>query len=330
MITPMIAVLVVGFLATVLILPKGIKYLSSIGLDVKDMGKKEQPFVPISGGVLVMIGLFISLLFYIFIRTFIYKDDASNAIILASIASILIISVVGFLDDLMIRETKRGLYVGLKRWQKPLLTIIAAVPLMVVKAGFTTMNIPFIGSVDFGLWYPLILVPIGVVGAANMVNLLEGFNGLGTGMGIVYTFSLGMYAWYVAGSLDAAVIAFAVLGSLIAFMIFNKVPAKVLPGDSLTYLLGASIVCIAVVGNIEKAALIVSIPFIIEFFLKMRSKFKAQTYGKVTEHGKIISTSRKIYSIPHFFTRSGKFTEKQIVWFMILIELVFSALIWFI
>ncbi|MBW3015839.1 hypothetical protein KY330_05420 [Candidatus Woesearchaeota archaeon] len=329
MVLSMLLVLAAGFAVTFLVLPRGIKYLSSIGLDVKDMGKKHQPLVPISGGTIVMIGLFIALLFYIFIKTFILKDEASNAIILASICAMVIIAFIGFMDDLSIRETKKGLYVGLKRWQKPLLTLPAAIPLMVIKAGFSTMTVPFIGSVDFGLLYPLLLVPIGVVGAANMVNLLEGFNGMGAGMGIVYTLSLGLYA-YVNGRTDAAVIAFAVLGTLVAFFIFNKVPAKVLPGDSLTYLLGAAIVSIAVVGNIEKAALIVSIPFIVEFFLKLRSRFKAQTYGKVTDDGKIKSIYERIYSIPHFFTRSGRFTEKQVVAFMILIQMVFSGLIWFI
>lgn len=324
----MLAVLAVGFLVTFLILPKGIKYLTRIGLDVKDMAKKHQPLVPISGGIFVMIGLFIALLVYIFIRTFIYNDISSNMIILASICSMLIVAVIGFFDDLMIRETKKGLYVGLKRWQKPLLTLPAAIPLMVIKAGFSTLTIPFIGPVDFGLIYPLLLVPVGVVGAANMVNLLEGFNGMGAGMGIVYTLSLGLYA-YVNGRTDAAVIAFAVLGALVAFFIFNKIPAKVFPGDSLTYLLGAAIVSIAVIGNIEKAALIISIPFIFEFFLKARSKFKAQTYGKY-DHGKIKSFYRKVYSIPHFLTRTGKYTEKQIVWFMIFIQIVFAALIWFI
>ena len=320
-------VLLTGFFVTILILPKGIRYLSRIGLDVKDMGKKHQPLVPISGGVLVMIGLFVALLFYIFIKTFIYDDTTSNAIIFASLTSILMVAVIGFLDDLLVRETKKGLYVGLKRWQKPLLTLPAAIPLMVMKAGFSTMTLPFIGPVDFGLVYPLVLVPIGVVGAANMVNLLEGFNGLGAGMGIIYTFSLGLYA-YTNQRTDAAIIAFAVLGTLLAFYMFNKVPAKVLPGDSLTYLLGAAIVSIAVVGNIEKAAAIAAMPFMIEFVLKARSRFKAQTYGKVTEQGTIKSVYNKIYSLPHLWTRSGKYTEKQIVGFMMLVEAGFAVLMW--
>ena len=44
--------------------------------------------------------------------------------------------------------------------------------------------------------------------------------------------------------------------------------------------------------------------------------------------GKIYSYHEKIYSIPHIFSRTGKYTEKQITYFMLLIELVFSSLIW--
>jgi len=323
-----IFVFLIGLIVTFLIMPKGIKYLSRIGMDVKDMAKKDQPLVPISGGIFVMVGLFISILSYIFIKTFFYNNNSSNSLILASLSSMLMIAFIGFVDDLSVRETKKGLYVGLKRWQKPLLTLPAAIPLMVIKAGFFTVTIPFFGPVDFSLIYPLLLVPIGLVGAANMVNLLEGFNGLGAGMGIVYTLSLGLYA-YVNGRPEAAIIAFSTFGCLLAFYYYNKVPAKVFPGDSLTYLLGAVIACIAIVGNIERAALIVSIPFFAEFILKARSKFKAQTYGKYVD-GKIKSTYDKIYSIPHFFTISGKYTEKQIVWFMIFIEIIFSSIIWFI
>ncbi|MBW3015189.1 hypothetical protein KY330_02095 [Candidatus Woesearchaeota archaeon] len=329
MIYDMLFVLLVGFFATYLIIPTGIRYLRKIGLDVRDMNKQHEPLVPISGGVLVMIGLFISLLSYIFLKTFYYNESSSIIYILASLSSITMIAIIGFLDDLLVRRVKPDIYVGLKRWQKPLLVLPAAIPLMVIKAGTTSMYLPFIGTVNFGILYPLLLVPIGVVGAANMVNLLEGMNGIGAGMGIIYTLSLGLYA-YVNQRPEAAILAFAVLGTLIAFFIFNFVPAKVLPGDSLTYLLGAVIASIAIIGNIEKAAVIISIPFILEFLLKLRSRFKAQTYGIALGNGKIRSRHDKIYSIIHFFTIKPRFTEREIVIYTILIEVFFAALIWFV
>ena len=330
MITPFlcaaISFLIVWFMTSWLI-----RYLNRIGLVVKDMNKENTPLVPSSGGLAVMAGVFAGLMCFIFFRTFfpettgLVLNNGSLLHFFAGITAILIIGFVGFIDDLMINNSKERSS-GLKQWQKPLITLSAAIPLMVVNAGTTVMGFPFLGEIDVGLLYPLLFIPIGVVGAANMVNMLGGFNGMETGMGIVYIGMLGIYS-YVHHSYLGALIALVTFASLLAFYFYNKIPAKILPGDSLTYLLGGVLASIAILGNMERAALIVSIPFFIEFFLKARSKFRAQSYGYFKD-GKIHSKYKKIYSIPHIFSRTGKFTEKQISWFMILISLVFSSLIW--
>jgi UDP-N-acetylglucosamine--dolichyl-phosphate N-acetylglucosaminephosphotransferase len=64
--------------------------------------------------------------------------------------------------------------IGLSKLQKPLLMIPAAVPMMVINAGRSTIALPFLGAVDLGLFYPLLLVPIGIVGASNAFNMLAG------------------------------------------------------------------------------------------------------------------------------------------------------------
>ncbi len=323
----------ISFLTVILTTPWLIRYLKKIGLVVKDQNKENTPLVPLSGGLAVMAGILAGFMSFIFFRTFF--PDARGTLILnngtlanlfAGILTILIITFVGFVDDLVIKSDKESSS-GLKQWQKPLLTLAAAIPLMVIGAGDTTMGIPFIGEVNFGIIYPLIMIPIGVVGAANMVNMLAGLNGMEAGMGLIYMGSLGMYA-YVNKSYIGALIALVTFAALLAFYYYNKYPAKILPGDSLTYLLGASIVCIAILGNIERAAIIVSIPFFIEFVLKAKSKFKAQSYGYY-ENGKIKTKYEKIYSLTHLFMK-GNYTEKQIVYFMMGIEIIFSGLIWLI
>lgn len=321
---------IVSFLVVFFLTPWLIKFLRKINLVVKDMNKKDTPLVPVSGGMAVMVGLFAGLMVFIFFRTFIPNGDGgldprSLMLVFAATTTIIIITLVGFVDDLLIRKDFKS-STGLKQWQKPLLTLGAAIPLMVVGAGYSKIAIPFFGVVDFGLLYPLVLIPLGVVGAANMVNLLGGFNGVEGGMGLVYMGMLGIYT-YVNGRTIASIIACVAFFSLLAFYYFNKDPAKVLPGDSLTYFLGGTLACVAILGNIERAAIIVSIPFFIEFILKARKKFKAHSYGYYKD-GKIQSFYKKVYSIPHFFTRTGRFTEKQITYFCIFIELVFSSLIW--
>lgn len=325
MVKAIIIASIVSFLTTLIVTPVLIRYLNKIGLTDKDMNKKDKPVLPRSGGLAVSIGLFIGIMTYVFVQTFILKDNSNTTFILAAIISIATITFIGFIDDLL-GTVARSHYRGLRQWQKPLLVLPAAIPLMVVNSGVSTMHVPIIGNVHLGLLYPLLLIPIAVVGAGNMVNLLAGFNGLESGMAIVYTGMLGLMAYYI-GETTAATIAFVTFASLFAFFYFNKYPAKILPGDSLTYLLGAVIVSIAILGNMEKKALIVSIPFFIEFALKLRGKLKNQSYGMYKD-GKVISMYKKIYSLPHIFTITGRYTEKQVVYFMILIELVFASLIW--
>jgi len=316
---------IVSFLIVLYLTPWLIKYLRKIGLIVKDQNKKNTPLVPISGGISVMAGLFMGIMVYSFFQTFYFNYKESTIPLFAGLTTIIMITLVGFVDDLLIKSKEESS--GLKQWQKPVLTLTAAIPLMVINEGVTKMLIPFIGSVDLGLIYPIILIPIGVIGAANMVNLLAGFNGMETGMGIIYTGMLGLYA-YANGRETAALIALLIFSSLMAFYIFNKYPAKILPGDSLTYLLGGSIAVIAILGNIEKAAIIASIPFFIEFLLKWRSKFKAKSYGYY-KNGNIMSYhGNKIYSLTHLLTKKGTHTEKQITTFFIVLELVFCLLIW--
>src|SRR3989338_3652053 len=114
--------------------------------------------------------------------------------IIGALISLLIVTLVGFIDDLLVNRSKDRTS-GLKQWQKPLLTAAAAIPLMVVNAGNSIMWFPFIGEVNFGLIYPLILIPLIFIGSSNMVNILAGFNGLEAGLGLIYIGNLGVYAF---------------------------------------------------------------------------------------------------------------------------------------
>ncbi len=318
----------ISFLIVLSLIPWVIKYLRKIGLMDQDQNKKDKSLIPISGGIPVLVGIFAGLMLFIFIQTFIYNETEFLLKLFASMTSIMIITFIGFSDDLLRITKKNGTdkIKGLKQWQKPILTLAAAIPLMVVNAGTTTLALPFIGRIDVGLIYPLIFIPIGVIGSANMVNMLAGYNGLEAGLGIVYLTMLGLFA-LTFSRLEGALLAFLTVAALLAFLIYNKFPAKILSGDSLTYLLGGVLVNVAIIGNIERAAIIVSIPFFIEFFLKLRTNFKAKSYGYY-KNGKIQSYYNKIYSIPHIFTIKGKYTEKQIVLFIVLIELFFASFIW--
>src|SRR3989338_8334524 len=89
------------------------------------------------------------------------------------------------------------------------------------------------------------------------------------------------------------------VAALIAFYIFNKYPAKVFPGDTLTYPVGALIAVIAILGNMEKIAIFFFIPYILETILKLRGGLKKESFAKLNEKGTLEMPYKKIYGLEH-------------------------------
>lgn len=202
----------------------------------------------------------------------------------------------------MIRE-------GLSQVPKMFFVLPAALPLIAVGAGSWQMYFPVIGLVDWGILYPLVLLPVGLLFVSNVVNMLAGTNGLAAAMSLVASTALGIFG-YLNGSMDAVLIAFSLSACLLAFLKYNFYPASILPGDSLTYLAGAAMFSTIVIGDMEKFGVLIFTPWIAEFFLKARSGFKAHSWG-IFENGRLRPQHDKNYSLTHPLMRRG-FTESQI------------------
>ena len=328
----LIVSMIASFLTTFFLTPYFIRFLHDAGIVGLDLQKRDKPQLATSGGICVAFGVLAGLLTYIGFQTFIFGAIEWLIPLLAVTSSVLIVMFVGLLDDLNVKltrvKTKEGhdVRVGFPQWIKPLLTLPAAIPLMAISAGVTWMVIPFVGQVDFGIFYPLLIIPLGIVGASNMVNLLAGFNGLEAGMGIVYLLGLGTSA--LLNDRTAGAVTFLVtVTALIGFLWYNWYPARILPGDSLTYLLGSIVASGVIVGNMEKNGIIVMLPFVIEFFLKLRVKFNASCLGKLREDRRLDPPyGRKIYSWTHAVMNIKPLTEKQITLILILVQALFVVL----
>lgn len=321
--------LIASFLTTLFVTPILMKFFLRAGIVAIDRHKKDKPILPSAGGVCVAVGILSGLLVYIGSTTFLFGMQQEVLYLLTVISSILIVTLVGLFDDLNVSSKKvivkgeKEIRVGLPQWAKPLLTLAGAVPLMAISAGETTVGLPFVGIVDLGIIYPLLLIPIGFVGASNAINMLGGFNGAEAGMGIVYLLTLGIFS-LVTGNSMAILFLISVL-ALLGFIVYNWYPAKILPGDSLTYLLGAIIASGVIIGNMEKLGVILLIPFVIELFLKLRSRLKASSLGRLRPDGRIDPPyGNKIYSLTHVIMNVKPFTERQIAVILIALQLIVS------
>ena len=281
-----------GFLITLFTLPYWIKRAREhhlVGLDVHKLDGRE---VAELGGLVVVFSIIIAILSNIAFKVFIYEVKANIIFLLAAGLSILIAMVIGLVDDIL------GWKIGLRQYQKVILSFLIPLPVMVINAGVSKISIPFFGIVDLGLIYPLLIIPLIIVFCSNSFNMIAGFNGLETGMGILTISTLGYLSWY-ADQTNAGFIAVCTLSALIAFFLFNKFPSKVFPGDTFTYSIGTIIAIIAIYGNIEKFALIILLLYYFEFLLKLRGKFQKESFGKVLPDGSLKNRYNKWYGLTH-------------------------------
>jgi len=310
-----------SFLLVYLTIPQWIRKAKEFGFVGKDMHKKKSVIAE-GGGIIVLFGIILGILSYIAIETFYIKNTSNLIRILALISVLLLSAIVGLLDDLL------GWKKGLSRKIRLLIIAFAAIPLMVIDAGHSTMIFPLLGSVNLGLLYPLFIIPLGIVGATATFNFLAGYNGLEASQGILILSALAI-ATYVTGNRWLSVLCLYGVVSLIAFYFYNKTPAKVFPGDILTYVIGSFIAVVVILGNIERFGVFIFSLYILETLLKVRGKLIKESFAKLNKDGSLEIPYKKIYGLEHlaiYFLKkikpSHKAYEKEVVWTINFVQLI--------
>ena len=318
--------------ATILAIKFIMPYFYGSGIVAEDRNKEKIAKIPGSGGIAVAFGITIGILAYTFGASFIFSATVSVSQILAAALSIILIAAVGFIDDINVKSNRvqvtgmKGINQGLKQWQKPILTVIGALPLMAINAGVSIIDIPFLGPVNFGILFPLVLIPLIVVFVANAYNLLGGFNGIEASTGLIAGIGLIIYSFLYGNSIGLF-LASVLVGSLLAFLLFNWYPAKILPGDSFTYCVGGALIAIIIMGHAEAFGLIIFIPWIIEFFLHLRGKFKTTDLGIRQKDGTLKAPyGKKIYSLTHIAMNIRKSREMDVTLMLAAFEVLFVVL----
>ncbi len=324
---------IVSFLVPYLTLPKLIRKLKAIGMTGKDINKPNKQEVAEMGGLAVVIGLcggilvFTGTIAYVneifgisLINTIDITDGKILTLIFAALSVILIIAIIGIFDDLF----------DLKHSIKAILPVFAALPLVAIASvGSPTINIPFIGEINFGIFYALILVPIAITACSNMTNMLAGVNGVEAGMGITMSLSLAVIALFIGTpeGLIAFIILISLAGALLGFLKYNWFPAKVFPGDVGNLTIGAVIATAIIIGNFESYGVIVMLPFIIEFFVKLINKLPTKNWQGKYIGGKLYPFNEKPISFAQWLMYLSKgISEKNLTITFIGIEIIFCII----
>ena len=327
---------VVSFVVVVVFMPSVIKMLKEKGITGTDVHKPEKPEVPKGGGFVLLFSITFSLLFVIGLTTF-QTVGIEMVGLFAALVSILLASMIGLLDDQL----------DFRNRAKVILPMVSTIPMIALSIGTPTMNIPFIGVVNFGVAYALIIVPLMMTFIIDASNMYGGMNGLEVGLSSINASGIVLYVILIpliqgtvmsAEQLQAGIVAAALLGASLGFLIFNRYPAKVLPGDVGRLPIGAAMAAALIIGNMDRLAILMYLPFGINFLLyliyRLYVKRKGLDWVKFAtprEDGtlEVAGPFTMYWILPHFF---NNITEKRNVILLILFQafLVYGALLLYI
>ena len=253
----------VALVIVLVTMPPLIRKMTEGGMLGRDVNKRGRPAVAELGGIASLFAFSISLSLVVGVEKLV--GNISEPPYLAAISVFFIASMIGLIDDIS----------NIRQRVKALTVVFAALPLLLVHfkpdaLGIGTGDIAANAFVAFpGGWrldftamplvYWFILVPIGVTGVANAMNMSAGYNGLESGQVAIVSGTLLVIA-AIRGTFESTLIFGALLGASVGLYWFNRYPARVFIGDIGTLGLGAAVAAGAVLGGLEIYGLIAIAP----------------------------------------------------------------------
>ena len=266
---------VIGVILCPILIP--ILHKMKFGQNVRDDGPQthlQKQGTPTMGGIAFLIAFVVASVFFL-------RDNADGA---AVVLMTLCYGLIGFLDDYIKVVKKRSL--GLRAWQKLALQLLvtAVFCFYLLQSGIgTAIYIPFTNGAEWnlGIWFiPFLFVA--VLGTVNGVNLTDGLDGLAGGVTLIVAAFFMIVSW-AAGSAVSPVCG-AIVGALLAFLLFNSYPAKVFMGDTGSLALGGFVASTAFVLKMPIFIVIVGFIYLWESITVMLQvgwfKWTKRKYGE--------------------------------------------------
>ncbi len=291
---------IAAFAVTFYSVPIVARKLLAAGITGKDINKSGAPVIPEMGGVAIVMGLVAGVLFTTGALVFL-GIDFNPTLVFAGLSTILIMALIGIYDDLF----------DMAQLTKALLPVVAAVPLIAATIGSSrAITLPFIGPVEFGLLYPLILIPLAITVTSNLTNMLAGFNGLEAGMGAMIFISASIIA-YMHGNSSILIFTVPMAGALLAFLFFNRYPAKVFIGDIGTLTIGATLATAVIVGGFQSLGAVLVVLYVIDFFIKAYNKFPTRQWWGENRNGKLYPVEGKVRGLCQLIMKAANGISEQ-------------------
>ena len=273
-----------------------IKYFSNQKIlnPIRDDGPEEHIVkkigTPTMGGVIILIGLLVSVLFW---------GDLTNINILFCIYIAISFGVLGAFDDY--KKIKHSNSSGVSSKFKIISQIILAIigvcffVYYVDNQNITNLYFPFFKNLIINLgWFFIPFAVFVLIGSSNAVNLTDGLDGLATVPVILVAgcfafisyvtgnivFSDYLQIPYIEGTGEISIFCGAIIGSCLGFLWFNAPPAKIFMGDTGSLSLGGSLGAVGIITKHEIVLAITGGLFVLEAVSVMVQVISFKLTGK--------------------------------------------------
>ena len=179
--------------------------------------------MPSAGGLPIFVSFVVSTLVF-------FQEIIPKFYILPIILAALVIIVTGVLDD-KFELTPKQKTVGI--------LLAALIVYFVADVHIDSVTIPFFGHIELG-WLSFPVTIFWIFGITNAVNLIDGLDGLATGVSLIGLITIGIIGYFFlhSSTVYIPIVIFCLVASIIGFFPYNFYPAKIYLGDTGALFLG--------------------------------------------------------------------------------------------
>jgi UDP-GlcNAc:undecaprenyl-phosphate GlcNAc-1-phosphate transferase len=299
---------IVSFLFVCAVTPILIKLGIKFGfVDQVNQRKIHRGAIPRIGGIGISLGtlLPILLLFYVHSGIEIRTNDSIFLFFVGGLG----ISLVGLFDDI------RGINAKVKFFFQIVIAVMATMHGALIQS----LPMPW-GRLELG-FFGYILTVFWIIGIINAFNLIDGMDGLSSGITLFSSLTIAMLA-IVNDFLPTALVALALAGAVTGFLIYNFNPAKIFMGDSGSMFIGYILAVLSLRSQSKAHAVVSILVPIIAMGLPILDTTLA-FMRRLLRHQSIFSADKQ--HIHHFLLSLG-FNQRKTVLIMYSISIIFTIL----
>lgn len=295
-----------AFLLSLLLLYVHIKLAWRRQILAEDAHKTPKPLVANLGGIV---------LYSIPVLALPLLSTAGEKVYLALVLSTVIGLTIGLIDDMRDLGLIKALFVAL-----------AGLPIILFEVYIPKPYIPIIGNVRMTLLYPLVVLAFFSI-FADACNMIDIFNSVLVGQALAVLLPLMLFAILVGAKVPLILIAIG-LGYVLAFLYWNRYPAKVFHANVGAYglgsLLSAIIILSAATGltGAEFVAIIGFLPAVYNGFVYVfstrfapRARLSREKKAVLFINGRLEANKdpNAALNLTRLLTIKGGLTEKQLI-----------------